>query len=151
MTFTFNYLQNDFMLKNLNISTIGDCLGAIFSCVAFALLLELSKAIELYLRHYPKRHPQELILTNVLPSTIYRKRIILHAIQSFVHLLQVALSYVLMLMLMNDFAGFLISASIGIGYYLMNGVHPYTVKFLDNIPFIDQSASETTSYLNVGT
>ena len=73
-------------------------------------------------------------------------RMMLHLLRTLVHVAQTALSYILMLMVMNNFAGFLLSAvtgmisdlrsfpnssssihlALGIGYYLLNGVHPYT-------------------------
>ena len=71
----------------------------------------------------------------------------LHVLRTLVRLAQTALSYILMLMVMNNFAGFFLSAiigkimfllnnlsmhlsiliclALGIGYYLLNGVHPY--------------------------
>lgn len=40
-------------------------------------------------------------------------RLILHLLQTIVRLVQTALSYILMLMVMNNFAGFFLSAIIG--------------------------------------
>ncbi|CAF3968459.1 unnamed protein product [Rotaria sp. Silwood2] len=130
MTLTFKCYQNNFMINNLNIVSFGDCFGSIIACMAFALLIELNRGIDLYLRHYSVTRtnvnsPQSNTLSE---NAIRRRRFTLHILRTLVHLAQTALSYILMLMVMNNFAGFFLSATIalGIGYYLLNGVHPYT-------------------------
>ncbi|CAF0776498.1 unnamed protein product [Adineta ricciae] len=132
MTFTFKCYQNNFMINNLNIVSFGDCFGSIVTCMAFAFLIELSRGIDLYLRHYSvtgKNDPSNPISRNLSPKTIRKRRFFLHLLRTLVRLAQTTLSYILMLMIMNDFAGFLFSAviALGIGYYLMNGVHPSTM------------------------
>ncbi|CAF3964117.1 unnamed protein product [Rotaria magnacalcarata] len=130
MTLTFKCYQNDFLIKNLNIASFGDCFGSIIACMAFALLIELNRGIDLYLRNYPVTHQSgDSRRPNTLSEkTIQRRRFMLHMLRTLVHLAQTGLSYILMLMVMNNFAGFFLSAiiALGIGYYLLNGVHPYT-------------------------
>ncbi|CAF3214082.1 unnamed protein product [Rotaria socialis] len=130
MTLTFKCYQNDFLIKNLNIASFGDCFGSVIACMAFALLIELSRGIDLYLRNYSVTHRSgDSHRSNTLSEkTIQRRRFMLHMLRTLVHLAQTGLSYILMLMIMNNFAGFFLSAiiALGIGYYLLNGVHPYT-------------------------
>jgi len=114
------------MINNLNIVTFGDCFGSIIACMAFALLIELSRGIDLYLRYYSITGDNSN--THLSAKTIRRRRFILHILRTLVRLAQTGLSYILMLMVMNNFVGFFLSAvfALGIGYYLLNGVHPYT-------------------------
>lgn len=129
MTFTWNCSQNNFMFNNLNILSFGDCFGSIITCMAFGFLMELSRGINLYLRHYSINNTTD----RLSDAARKRRRIFLHLLRTLVHIGQTAVSYFLMLMVMNDFAGFLISAviALGIGYYLLNGVHPYTRSLND--------------------
>ncbi|UJR26018.1 hypothetical protein I4U23_007364 [Adineta vaga] len=131
MTFTYKCYQNNFMINNINIASFGDCFGSIIACMAFALLIELSRGIDLYLRHYSitgQNIPSCSVTNHLSQRTIRIRLFVLHLLRTLVRLVQTTLSYILMLMIMNNFAGFLLSAviALGIGYYLMNGVHPYT-------------------------
>ncbi|CAF1322387.1 unnamed protein product [Adineta steineri] len=131
MTYNFKCYQNNFLFNNLNITSFGDCFGSVIACMSFALLIELSRGIDLYLRNYSVtgNHPRSHSSLNQLSEkTIRKRRFGLHIVRTLVRLVQTALSYILMLMVMNNFVGFLFSAviALGIGYYLLNGVHPYT-------------------------
>ncbi len=93
MTFTFKCYQNNFMINNLNILSFGgelkflktklkidwlliDCFGSIITCMAFALLIELSRGIDLYLRHYSvtKTNTNPRSSDALIEKTIKRKR-----------------------------------------------------------------------------
>ncbi|CAF3335746.1 unnamed protein product [Rotaria sp. Silwood1] len=111
-------------------TSVLDCFGSIIACMAFALLIELNRGIDLYLRHYSvtRSNVNSHQANTLSEKTIRRRRFILHLLRTLVHLAQTGLSYLLMLIVMNNFAGFFLSAiiALGIGYYLLNGVHPYT-------------------------
>ncbi|CAF0771445.1 unnamed protein product [Adineta ricciae] len=135
------------MINNLNIVSFGDCFGSVVACMAFAFLIELSRGIDLYLRHYSvtgKNDPWNPTSRNLSPKTIRKRRFLLHLLRTLVRLAQTTLSYILMLMIMNDFAGFLFSAviALGIGYYLMNGVHPYT-RSANHVHTLATNSNET--------
>ncbi|CAF0872636.1 unnamed protein product [Rotaria sordida] len=141
------------MINNLNIVSFGDCFGSIIACMAFALLIELNRGIDLYLRHYSltrsnvNRHQS----STLSEQTIRRRRFMLHMLRTLVYLAQTALSYILMLMVMNNFAGFFLSAiiALGIGYYLLNGVHPYTRSANDvHISNANSDLTNPTDVLN---
>ena len=93
MTFTLKCYQNNFMINNLNIVSVGgkifinymkkkstcsfvlDCIGSIIACMAFGLLLELSRGIDLYLRYYSANTTNmDTHLSNTLSEKSLRKR-----------------------------------------------------------------------------
>jgi len=123
MAFYFGYQIQDFLFYNVNINTVGGFVGCVAVVVLLTLALDALRVARAHLdrRRLRPRHCQPGSTANLVAAAKPARRVPQLVAATALHVLSVALGYVMMLivMLYNAYIFIAFILTVGLGYWLL--------------------------------